>query len=138
MKKIFESKIYLIKEIRKILQDNTVTSDSTLLPAKLIADMIWEELKSEATISTQEPEGICKHCHKPIAIRNPSGYCDHLYYPDNCEVCKKRDRKEPEQVEERPIQIEVEKYIYTQPTGDRFLITLPEELIRLVKRLGKD
>ena len=32
---------------------------------------------------------ICKHCGEPIAIRNPSGYCDHLYYPENCEICKK-------------------------------------------------
>lgn len=34
---------------------------------------------------------ICGHCHGLIAIRMPvpdSG-CDHLYYPDNCEVCKK-------------------------------------------------
>ncbi len=37
-------------------------------------------------------EEICKHCKKPIAIRNPSGYCDHLYYPDNCEVCKSADK----------------------------------------------
>ena len=26
-----------------------------------------------------------------IAIRNPSGYCDHLYYPEYCEVCKKKN-----------------------------------------------
>ena len=35
-------------------------------------------------------EEICTHCGKPIAIRNPSGYCDHLYYPDNCKICKRR------------------------------------------------
>ncbi len=29
----------------------------------------------------------CLHCHKPIAVRNPSGYCDHLYYPENCDIC---------------------------------------------------
>jgi hypothetical protein len=31
---------------------------------------------------------ICKHCGMDIAIRNPSGHCDHLYYPENCTVCK--------------------------------------------------
>src|SRR3990167_5380261 len=31
---------------------------------------------------------LCKHCGGKIAIRNPKGNCDHLYYPDNCEVCK--------------------------------------------------
>jgi hypothetical protein len=31
----------------------------------------------------------CLHCGEPVKIRNPSGYCDHLYYPDNCEYCKK-------------------------------------------------
>jgi len=36
---------------------------------------------------------ICKHCGYDIAIRNPSGYCDHLYYPENCEICKKNEGK---------------------------------------------
>jgi len=30
----------------------------------------------------------CNHCLESITIRNPSGFCDHLYYPNNCEVCK--------------------------------------------------
>lgn len=36
---------------------------------------------------TNNESKICKNCKEPIAIRNPSGYCDHLYYPENCEVC---------------------------------------------------
>lgn len=31
----------------------------------------------------------CGHCHMDIEIRNPSGFCDHLYYPEQCDVCKK-------------------------------------------------
>lgn len=38
----------------------------------------------------------CPHCKMDIAIRNPSGFCDHLYYPDYCEVCKKREGKDEE------------------------------------------
>jgi hypothetical protein len=34
---------------------------------------------------------LCPHCNELIALRNPSGFCDHLYYPENCEVCKKHD-----------------------------------------------
>lgn len=30
----------------------------------------------------------CKHCEHSIEIRNASGFCDHLYYPDNCKICK--------------------------------------------------
>lgn len=32
---------------------------------------------------------ICKHCNGAIAERNPKGYCDHLYYPENCVVCRR-------------------------------------------------
>lgn len=31
---------------------------------------------------------LCKHCNMDVDVRNPSGYCDHLYYPENCKVCK--------------------------------------------------
>ena len=41
-------------------------------------------------------DNICSHCKMPKAIRNPSGFCDHLYYPDNCKICKKRENKEVE------------------------------------------
>ena len=34
---------------------------------------------------------VCPHCNMDINIRNPSGYCDHLYYPDYCDVCTKRE-----------------------------------------------
>ena len=45
---------------------------------------------------------LCSHCNGKISIRNPKGFCDHLYYPDNCDVCKdygsinnkKKDEKE--------------------------------------------
>lgn len=33
---------------------------------------------------------ICVHCKGDTAIRNPSGFCDHLYYPENCQICKLR------------------------------------------------
>ena len=36
--------------------------------------------------------GICRHCQGPITARNPEGFCDHLYYPENCEVCGKEHR----------------------------------------------
>ena len=42
--------------------------------------------KKEA--SKRKSEKICLHCKGKISIRNPSGYCDHLYYPENCGVCK--------------------------------------------------
>ena len=42
-------------------------------------------------------EKICKHCKGKIAIRNPKGFCDHLYYPDNCVICK----------EEKPVKMQV-------------------------------
>lgn len=34
-----------------------------------------------------DPNGLCLHCGGEIAIRNPTGLCDHLYYPENCDVC---------------------------------------------------
>ena len=53
--------------------------------AKLRCDMFdW----FEGTSSHRKKEKMCNHCKMPIKIRNPSGNCDHLYYPDNCEVCK--------------------------------------------------
>jgi hypothetical protein len=36
----------------------------------------------------QKSKKKCKHCGYDISIRNPSGFCDHLYYPENCEVCR--------------------------------------------------
>ena len=38
-------------------------------------------------------ERICEHCGGLIRIRNPKGFCDHLYYPEFCDVCEKRERK---------------------------------------------
>ena len=32
----------------------------------------------------------CQHCGGDKEIRNPKGNCDHLYYPENCEVCQDR------------------------------------------------
>lgn len=31
---------------------------------------------------------ICKHCGYDIEIRNPSVHCDHIYYPENCDICE--------------------------------------------------
>ena len=39
------------------------------------------------------PVVLCAHCGMDIGIRNPSGYCDHLYYPEYCKICRKRDAK---------------------------------------------
>jgi len=36
---------------------------------------------------------LCEHCGMDIEIINPSGYCNHLYYPDYCEICKKREKE---------------------------------------------
>lgn len=37
--------------------------------------------------------GKCPHCGGDIEIRNPTGTCDHLYYPDNCDVCSGESKK---------------------------------------------
>lgn len=37
--------------------------------------------------------GICAHCGGEVKIRNPTMKCDHLYFPDNCEVCKANEVK---------------------------------------------
>lgn len=34
------------------------------------------------------PQFVCLHCGGDIRIRNPKGYCDHLYYPENCNICQ--------------------------------------------------
>jgi len=33
----------------------------------------------------------CPHCGMSKKVRNPSGFCDHLYYPENCKVCRDRE-----------------------------------------------
>ncbi len=33
---------------------------------------------------------ICSHCGLSVRIRGNKDKCDHLYYPDSCEVCKKK------------------------------------------------
>jgi hypothetical protein len=37
----------------------------------------------------------CPHCGMKLNLRNPSGFCDHLYYPENCEVCKQNKFSDP-------------------------------------------
>lgn len=46
------------------------------------AEYVGEKIAKEYEVK------ICEHCKGNIAIRNPTGFCDHLYYPDNCPVCK--------------------------------------------------
>ena len=42
-------------------------------------------------------ERLCRHCGGLIKIRNPTGCCDHLYYPENCDVCRQLfEKPEPE------------------------------------------
>lgn len=37
---------------------------------------------------------ICSHCGYPLGYANPSGACNHVYYPDNCKICKKAKHKD--------------------------------------------
>jgi hypothetical protein len=37
--------------------------------------------------ATRTVTGNCAHCGGALAIRNPTGKCDHLYYPENCDLC---------------------------------------------------
>ena len=46
-----------------------------------------DDLKYDG-LSDFNTNGLCLHCGGEIAIRNPTGLCDHLYYPENCDVCK--------------------------------------------------
>ena len=39
---------------------------------------------------------LCQHCKGDLVIRNPKGFCDHLYYPKNCEVCRKDKKMKPD------------------------------------------
>ena len=56
---------------------------------EIVHDATQQE--ESARHAPQQPQpNICKHCGMDIRIRNPSGYCDHLYYPDNCDVCKRQ------------------------------------------------
>lgn len=45
--------------------------------------------------SKPRPPILCRHCHMDLAIRNPSGFCDHLYYPENCEICNNESKPQP-------------------------------------------
>ena len=40
-----------------------------------------------------DKEFECEHCHADKRIRNPTGTCDHLYYPEYCETCNRREQK---------------------------------------------
>ena len=51
----------------------------------------------------------CEHCHQPIAIRNPSGYCDHLFYPENCDVCNEENKEKLIAGEEITAEIKITK-----------------------------
>jgi len=37
---------------------------------------------------------VCSHCKMSKRLRNPSGYCDHLYFPENCEICASNQKGE--------------------------------------------
>jgi len=43
---------------------------------------------------TDYEKKICSHCGYPIGYANPSGVCNHIYYPDNCKICKNGKHKE--------------------------------------------
>jgi len=66
---------------------------------------------------------ICEHCNHSIATRNPSGYCDHLYYPDNCKVCKAREDRKKKKV---PWTMEGNK------GGDYLLVKIVDEKLGLM------
>lgn len=48
--------------------------------------------KSSKSLTMEKYSKLCTHCGEDKRIRNKSGYCDHLYYPDNCEVCKGEEK----------------------------------------------
>lgn len=37
---------------------------------------------------------ICNHCGYALEWRMMDKKCDHLYYPDNCKICKAKDPKD--------------------------------------------
>jgi hypothetical protein len=82
----------------------------------------------------REPDE-CPHCHMSKAERNPSGYCDHLYYPDNCEVCK------PERKEIKPLNNNQSVKLSSTLAGQRELLreikNKVNELVTAVNRLSE-
>lgn len=32
---------------------------------------------------------ICLHCKGLVRLTNPSGFCNHVYYPENCQICRR-------------------------------------------------
>jgi len=41
-----------------------------------------------------KPVTLCQHCGGDTQIANPTGTCNHIYYPDNCDVCSRREAQE--------------------------------------------
>ncbi len=46
-----------------------------------------KHLKSYDLSGDETDKRMCIHCGREIRYRNISGFCDHLYYPENCDVC---------------------------------------------------
>lgn len=51
---------------------------------------------------------ICPHCKEDIKIRNPSEYYD-FEYPEYCEICKKREEKQPLQIRMEQLEKELKQ-----------------------------
>jgi hypothetical protein len=49
---------------------------------------IGELLIQASELCPEKDMKTCKHCGGNLEIRNPTGNCDHLYYPENCEICR--------------------------------------------------
>jgi len=73
--------VFVVKLVRKILNEKSMLEEiKKIINTKYNRDFI-----------EKGNESLCKHCGGDLSIRNPKGYCDHLYYPENCEICKKKE-----------------------------------------------
>lgn len=57
----------------------------------IIKDMVshfFENVMTAVEIALKQKDDKCPHCKMSKTLANPSGYCNHVYYPNNCNVCK--------------------------------------------------
>ena len=71
-------------------------------------------LSKPTDISEKENMYRCNHCKKDINLRNPSGYCDHLYYPENCNICSNPDNMTPTTEIENEVKKKIESEMKKQ------------------------
>jgi hypothetical protein len=78
--------VFVVKLVTKILNEKSILEEVRKLLLNYTKGNVRNFIEKGLV-------SICKHCGKDLSIRNPTGYCDHLYYPENCEVCKKGDNQ---------------------------------------------